>query len=131
MDIGYLHPSQTKDFFRHLCLISLRYAKKYHSKELASSEERHLMAVPAKKYKSENLQTNDASMLKARINELENLVEQIRNERDSVIEQNRKKIDELNLALLSVKSKTEELLHAKRLKERRTRELEKKINKKR
>ena len=131
MELDYIHPSRIKDFFRHICAISPRYVKKSHPREFASSDERHLTVVPVKKYKKESLKTNDANQLKSRINELEERIEHLTLERDTAIEKNKIKIDDLNLALLSIKTKVQDLLHLKSMRERRIRELEHKINKKR
>ena len=130
MELDYIHPSRIKNFFRHICAISLRYVKKSHAKEFVNSEQK-LPAVFSKKYKKESLKTDDANQLKARINELEEHIEQLTLERDKAIEKNKAKIDDLNLALLSIKTKVQDLLHLKSMRERRIRELEHKINKKR
>ena len=111
-------------------MISPRYVKKSHPKELVNSEQR-LPAVFSKKYKKDSLKTDDANQLKARINELEDHIEQLTLERDTAIDKNKAKIDDLNLALLSIKTKVQELLHLKSIRDRRIRELEHKINKKR
>ncbi|MEK6869203.1 MAG: hypothetical protein AABX74_03175, partial [Nanoarchaeota archaeon] len=50
-------------------------------------------------------------------------------ERDIALEENRKKIDELNITLLAVRENLEKLRKAKERKEKRIRQLEEKINK--
>ena len=131
MELDYIHPSRIKDFFRNICAISPRYVKKNHPIESAGSGERHLTVVPVKKYKKESLKTNDANQLKSKINELEEHIEHLTLERDTAIEKNKAKIDDLTLSLLSIKTKVQDLLHLKSMRERRIRELENKINKKR
>ena len=131
MELDYIHPSRIKDFFRHICAISSRYVKKNHPREFVNSEERHLTVIPVKKYKKESLKTNDANQLKSKISELEEHIEQLTLERDTAIEKNKAKIDDLTLSLLSIKTKVQDLLHLKSMRERRIRELEHKINKKR
>ena len=51
-------------------------------------------------------------------------------ERDNAIEKNRKQIHELNAALLSIKTRMDKFIEHKKDREKRIRELEKKINKK-
>ena len=131
MELDYIHPSRIKDFFRHICAISPRYVKKNHPREFVNSKERHLTVIPVKKYKKESLKSNDANQLKSRINELEEHIEHLTLERDTAIDKNKAKIDDLTLSLLSIKTKVQDILHLKGMRERRIRELEHKINKKR
>ncbi|HJO02252.1 MAG: hypothetical protein QGI89_00695 [Candidatus Woesearchaeota archaeon] len=95
-----------KNFFRKLCLVSTRYTKKDKSTETATKE-----------------------MLKIRVLELEEEVHKAKEERDKALEENKNKINQLNGALISVKIKMNELLQAKKEKEIRTRNLERKIRK--
>ena len=75
------------------------------------------------------LGTATKEMLRARVQELEKELRQIREEKDSALKENRDKINELNIDLLSIKTKINELLQAKKEKEMRVKNLEIKLRK--
>ena len=148
-----INHSQIKDFFTNLCIVSSRYEKKHHAiKDLDKQLEK------IQKYSKGKLDTDDIPRLKSKINEvieserrilrrnqqesagktesagrihqLEHELEQVKIERDRALEENKEKIHELNIALLSIKTRMENLIEHKREREKRIRELEKKISKK-
>jgi len=75
------------------------------------------------------LGTATKEMLRARVQELEKELRQIREEKDSTLKENRDKINELSIDLLSIKTKINELLQAKKEKEMRVKNLEIKLRK--
>lgn len=125
-----IHPSQIKDFFREICKITISQQKKYHQFSHQNIKLQKEKEIPFQKYKKGKFQSENVDELKQHIKELEQQLQETKQERDRAIEQNRNKISDLNLALLSIKTKTEELLHIKRQRERRITDLEKKISKK-
>ena len=68
-------------------------------------------------------ETDSKEMLKTKIRELEKELKLAREEKDNALSENRNKIDELTVALLSIKTKVNELVQAKREKEKRLRDL--------
>ncbi len=104
--LANINPLYVKNFFRKLCVASSR-------------------CVREDKY----LETATREMLKARVQELEEELQQIREEKDMALKENRNKIDELNLALLSIKTEVNELLQAKKEKEMRFMNLSGRIRK--
>ena len=150
-----INPSQIRNFFVSLCAASSRYEKRQKAMLDLDKHMEKLQKHP--KFKN-LLNSNDISQLKSKINEvlgserkilgnkklmnakeneligkinsLERELEQARLERDSALEENKQKIHELNIGLLSVKTRMEKLIEHKREREKRIRELEKKINKK-
>lgn len=106
ISLDHIDLTNLKNFFRKLCLVSARYTKK-------------------DKY----IETVTKEMLKVRVQKLEEEVHKAEEERDRALEENRNKINQLNGALISVKTKMNELLQAKKEKAIRTRNLEKKIRK--
>ena len=75
-------------------------------------------------------QSENPAELRQYIQELEEQLREAKQERDSAVQENRARISDLNMALLSVKTKMESYFHAKMERERRIRDLEKKINQK-
>jgi seryl-tRNA(Sec) selenium transferase len=104
--LGYIEPSQLKIFFRKLCIVSGRYAEEDNYMETATKE-----------------------MLKARVQELEEELQQIREEKDMAVKENKDKINELSLALLSIKTEINELLEAKKEREMKVKGLERRMRK--
>ncbi len=79
--LEHIDPSNLKNFFRKLCIVSDRYAEENNYPETATKE-----------------------MLRARVQELEEELQLAREEKDKTLEENRNKINELNLAVLSIKT---------------------------
>ena len=148
-----INPSQVRNFFVSLCSVSSRYEKKHHN-----IEDLNKQLEKIKKYSKGKLDTGDIPGLKSKINEvleserkilghnraetakekelfekigeLEHELQLAKQERDNAIEKNRKQIHELNAALLSIKTRMDKFIERKEEREKRIRELEKKINKK-
>ena len=108
-----------KSFFRKLSAISDSYSDKEHYVDD--------FGIQAKKY--EGPYTQAEIPLRTRIKQLEEDLLKVSEERDIALEENRKKIDELNITLLAVRENLEKLRKAKERKEKRIRQLEEKINK--
>ena len=147
-----VNPHRVKNFFVNLCAVSSRYEKKHHAIEDLDNQLEKI-----KKYSKGKLDTGDIPGLKSKINEvlesekkilshkraetakekelfekigeLEHELQLAKQERDNAIEKNRKQIHELNAALLSIKMKMDNFIDKKE-REKRIRELEKKINEK-
>lgn len=152
--LEHISPSQVKSFFSSLCTVSSRYGKR---QKAMQDLDKHLEKLQKQPKFKNLLKSDDISQLKSKINEvlgsekkilgnkklqatkeneligkissLERELEQARLERDNALEENKQKIHELNIALLSVKTRMEKLIEHKREREKRIRELEKKINK--
>ncbi len=105
--LEHINPSHLKNFFRKLCILSSKYAEKDNYLETATEE-----------------------MLRARVQELEEELQLAREEKDKTLEENRNKINELNLAVLSIKTEINELLQAKEEKELRMKNLDRKMREK-
>ena len=148
-----VNPYRVKTFFVNLCAVSSRYEKKHHAIEDLDNQLEKI-----KKYSKGKLDTDDIPGLKSKINEvleserkilghtraetakvkemfekidaMEHELQLAKQERDNAIEKNRKQIPELNAALLSIKMRMDKFIEHKREREKRIRELEKKINKK-
>jgi len=99
-----INPLFLKNFLRKLCIVVSRYSNK-----------------------DKILETATKDMLTVRIMELEEELHQTRQERNTILHENRNKIIELNSSLLSIKTQVNKLLEAKRKREERTEYLEKKI----
>jgi len=112
-----IHKPQMKNFFKKLVMITHGHSKK----------ERYIAGIQPKQYKG--AYTKAEKVLRAKIELLEDELSQTSVERDAALEENRRRIDDLNLALLSVKEGMEKLIKSKKQKERRIRQLEEKINK--
>ena len=108
-----------KSFFKKLSAISDSYSDKEHYVDD--------FGIQAKKY--EGPYTQAEIPLRARVKQLEEDLLKTSEERDIALEENRKKIDELNITLLAVRENLEKLRKAKERKEKRIRQLEEKINK--
>lgn len=102
--LEHIRNLQLKNFFRKLCIVSRRHAEKNNYLETATKE-----------------------MLKSRVQELEEELQQIREEKDMTLKENRNKINELNLAVLSIKTQINVLLQDKNEKEIRMNNLSRKI----
>ncbi|MBI2523243.1 hypothetical protein HYW19_02550 [Candidatus Woesearchaeota archaeon] len=120
-DISFssINPLKIKSFFRKLSAISDSYSDKEHYVDD--------FGIQPKKY--EGPYTKAETPLRERIKQLEEDLLKVSEERDIALEENRKKIDELNITLLSVRETLEKLRKAKERKEKRIRQLEEKINK--
>lgn len=103
ISLDSINPSNLKKFFKALCVASARRQNKY--KTSVTGEEREL---------------------KAKIYQLENELHKTRKERDIALLENRNRINELNGALIAIKTVIHELLEAKK---RRINHLERKIGK--
>jgi|TARA_B100001964_G_scaffold244968_1_gene329115 chromosome segregation ATPase len=106
ISLDHINPSDLKNFLRKICIVSSRHVR----------EDKYLG-------------TATKEMLRARVQELEKELRQIREEKDSALKENRDKINELNIDLLSIKTKINELLQAKKEKEMRVKNLEIKLRK--
>jgi len=109
---------QAKKLLKRLSLISTGYDKKEGYIES--------LGIKSKQYKGPYTPAEKA--LTAKVQQLEEEVLRISEERDAALEENRRRIDELNSALLSVKEGLEKLDRAKRRKEKRIILIEEKIN---
>ena len=96
-----INPSNLRNFFEKLCKVSYRH----------ESRGKHPIIVEDVK-------------LYSRVKSLENELVKTKEERDQALMENRNKIDELNSALVSMKSIIHELLEAKK---NRIQHLERKI----
>jgi len=114
-----LDSSKIKSFFKKLSVISSGYAEKEHYV--------NEFGIQAKKY--EGPYTPAEKALRAKIQQLEDELSITSEERDAALEENRRRIDELNITLLAVRENIEKLRKSKERKERRIRQLEEKINK--
>jgi septal ring factor EnvC (AmiA/AmiB activator) len=104
--------SNLKSFVKKLCVVFNRHTEKGH---YAND-----LGIQLTKGSTEKI-------LRAKIQQLEDNLEQTKKEKDKALNENRKKIDELNLALLSVKTKIKELIHYKKERDKKLKDLEKKI----
>ena len=114
-----INPSNLKNFFKELCIVNDRYA----GRELAAYN-MNLEFGQLKKYKSSHITTEN--MLSLKIQKLEEELQQTREEKNRALGENRNRINELNDALVSIKTVMRELLEAKK---QRIRHLERKIRK--
>ena len=119
-DVSFSHasPSKIKGIFKKLSAISDSYSDKEHYFDD--------FGINPKKY--EGPYTQAEKVLRARINQLEEDLLKVSEERDVALEENRKRLDELNISLLSVRENLEKLRKVKEKKEKRIRQLEEKIN---
>ena len=101
ISLDHIEPSQLKNFLKKICIVNNRHAKE-----------------------DTYLETEDKEMLRVRVQELEKELQQTREEKCRILKENRNKIDELNTALLSVKTEINELLQAKKEREMRVKNLE-------
>ena len=111
--------SKIKSFFKKLSAISDSYSDKEHYVDD--------FGIQAKKY--EGPYTKAEIPLRTRIKQLEEDLLKTSEERDIALEENRRRIDELNVTLLAVRENMEKLRKAREKKEKRIRQLEEKINK--
>jgi len=105
ISLNDISASEIKSFFTKLALVNKRYSEKDD--------------IPS---------TGSKDMLKTRIHELEEELEQTKQEKNHATIENQKKIDELTVQLLSLKSIVENLVQAKRERLERLKHLERKIN---
>jgi len=119
ISLDNINPSDLKNYVRKLCIVSNKYAKNLQSNNEFKSQLRKF-----KEYKSSH--TTIDKKLQTKINHLEEELNKTIKERDKAAGENKVKIDEVNKALISMKSIVSELLHEKK---QRLRHLEKKINK--
>ena len=119
-DISFsnVNSSKIKSFFRKLSAIS----DSYYDKEHYIND----FGIQAKKY--EGPYTQAEIPLRNRIKQLEEDLLKVSEERDIALEENKRKIDEINVTLLAVRENLEKLRKAKERKEKRIRQLEEKIN---
>jgi len=104
---GNIDVSNLKNFFKRLCRVSSKYENKDVSIEKSTKD-----------------------LLKVRIKQLEDELQEVIEEKNKALKYNRGKINELNFSLLSIKSKVNELLQDRKKRGIRIRSLERKINKK-
>ena len=114
-----INPSNLKNFFKELCIVNNRYA----GRELASYNI-NIEFDQLKKYKSSHITTEN--MLSLKIQKLEEELQQTREEKNRALGENRNRINELNDALVSIKTVMRELLETKK---HRIKHLERKIRK--
>lgn len=124
--LEHINPSNLKQFVRKLSIVSSRHANKqaginsgYKDKIEQNSKEKKLL-------ESKNIE----NALRKRVHDLEQELMHTKEERDAAIDENKSRINELNIALLSVKEKMKEFIEAKKAREKRIRHLENKIRKK-
>jgi len=104
--------SNLKKFVRKLCIVINRSTEKEHYADE--------LGIPLDEVSTEK-------GLKAKIQHLEEELKQTKIDKDKALNENKKKIDELNLALLSIKTQIKEIIHYKKERNKRLKSLEKKI----
>tara|TARA_Y100000310_G_scaffold264740_1_gene275480 strand:+ start:185 stop:550 length:366 start_codon:yes stop_codon:yes gene_type:complete len=100
-----------------------KFVRKLYTVINRSSEKEHYaddLGIPL-----ENASTKQ--VLKTKIQQLEHELQKAKKEKDHALNENKKKIDELNIALLSIKTQIKEIIHYKKERNKRLRSLEKKI----
>ncbi|MAH33651.1 hypothetical protein CL615_04650 [archaeon] len=115
--LEHINPANLKKFVRKLSIVSSRHENKQSYK-----------IKPKEKKLLENKNTENA--LRKRVHVLEQELMNTREERDAALEENKSKINSLNIALLSVKERMKEFIAAKKAREKRIRHLEYKIKRK-
>lgn len=118
ISFGNASPLKIKGLFRKISAISDSYSDKEHY----YSD----FGIQAKKYEGPYTQTE--KVLRERVRQLEEGLLKVSEERDAAMEENRKRLDELNISLLAVRENLEKLGKAREKKEKRIRQLEEKIN---
>ena len=113
-----INKPQVDNLFKKLVSISNGLAKK--NNYITS------LGIQPKHY--EGPYTSSERTLRAKIQQLEEDLLRTSEERDAALEENRRRIDELNLTLFSVREGLEKLIRTKRQKEKRIRLIEEKIN---
>jgi len=142
--LDHVNPSQLKNYFWKLCLVSGRYGEKHYAMKHLHTHLDKLKSHPAGK----KLHPGYVTELKARVNRvleadrkilgsikpaitremdhrlkiyrLEEELRRIREEKNHTTEENKKKIDEVGTALLSIKTRLNDLLQTdKKPKKRR------------
>ena len=103
--------SNLKNFLIKLCVVSSRHAERG-------------FAISHFQAQFENLTENS---LRDKIKQLEEDLQKAKEERDRALKENRNRIDELNIALMSIKTRIDEVIKAKKEREARTSYLEAKI----
>jgi chromosome segregation ATPase len=114
-----LNSSKIKSFFKKISAISDSYSDK--------EQDISKYGIEAKKFAGPYNKAEYA--LRSRVQELEEQLSKTSEERDSALEENRRRIDQLNITLLSVRENLEKLRKSKERKEKRIRQLEEKIDK--
>jgi len=114
-----INPSNLKNFFKKLCRVN----NGYKGRELAAYNV-NIEFDQLKKYKSSHITTE--KVLSSKVQKLEEELQQIREEKNKALGENRNRIDELSGAIVSIKTVIHELLEAKK---QRIRHLERKIGK--
>lgn len=107
-----------RKLLKNICIISKGFAEKEHLM--------HKIGIEPKKY--EGPYTATESALRQRIQQLEEDLLKTSEERDSALEENKAKIDELRIDLLSLREAVKRIIKSKLAKEKRIRQLEEKIN---
>jgi len=127
----HLDNSQVKRFLKQLCVVINRPKQSHHvvSKPIVKS---NLSKKPDLKQTKELIYHDPRveDEFKTRIHFLEEALEKTKQERDNALEENKIQIRELNLALLSIRTRMSEFIKAKNEREKRVEYLEKRINKK-
>ena len=106
-----------RKLLKNICIISRGYAEK--------DQLMHKIGIEPKKYEGPYTATEAA--LSARIRQLEEDLLKTSEERDSALEENKAKIDELRIDLLSLRESIKKIIKSKLAKEKRLRQLEEKI----
>jgi DNA repair exonuclease SbcCD ATPase subunit len=132
--------SDTKKFFRHICIATSRFIKKEHAisdlkrhlerinqnSKIAELKARDIYQLKTKinkilktrKRLSEhrNLEGAGEKQLRKKIHQLENELDRVKEERDTAQKENKDKIVEMNSAISSLKTRMSEIVY-KKLKE--------------
>lgn len=126
-DLHGITPSQVKIFFRQICKTSSRRLRKTVTEEPKKDFRREKLIFSY--LDSKNPKENE---LKKKIHQLEEELMDIKRERDAAINENRQQIDDINISILSIKSKLINHIEEKKTKasgkEKRLKELEERIN---
>jgi len=115
LSLEHLDPTQAKRFLRKLCIVRDRKIVKQY---VAHGPLENIKS-PSKQFKAITYHKDHIALeLKNKIHELESELQKTKQERDRAVVDNKKQIDELNLALLSVKTKMNEYIEVKKKKGR-------------
>ena len=112
-----LSPLKVKNFFKKACIASRKFSGDY-------SYANEVLSEPKEDLSKYNPQER---VLRKKIQDLEQELKKTKQEKEQAENENRKKIDELNVALSSIKNEIKELIHYKKERNKKLRNLEKKI----
>jgi len=117
--------SEIKHFFKHICIVSNNPVRKKRHFDVKKK-----YVEPKKMHELAKIQRSAEKELKDNIPNLEYELQHVRKERDKAVGENREQIQELNVAVLSVKTKLHNYIEEKKERARRMKELEEKIRRK-